>query len=338
MRINSLAASLFLLIIIGGFSCKNKNTGNVSEGEEKPGLAVSVPDFNADSAYSYIVEQVAFGPRVPNTEAHRHCSDYLIAGLKRFGAVVQVQEAILTAYNGDRLNARNIIGSYNPDNPRRILLFAHWDTRPYADHDPNSDKWRVPIDGADDGASGVGVLLEICRQLGGQNPNIGMDVIFFDAEDYGTPRFITENSPEESWCLGSQYWSANPHVTNYRADYGILLDMVGSRNATFFKEATSMEYASQVVEKVWEAARNLGYGKFFFNEPGGGVLDDHTFIIRGRNIPCIDIINYDPESSHRFGTYWHTHDDNLDNIDQTTLKAVGQTVLEVIYKEVENDI
>ena len=174
--------------------------------------------------------------------------------------------------------------------------------------------------------------MEICRQLGMSNSGIGIDVIFFDAEDYGTPRFITANSPKESWCLGSQYWAANPHVINYRAEYGILLDMVGSRNATFFKEMTSMESAPQIVEKVWGAARDLGYGKFFINEEGGGVLDDHTFVIEGRNIPCINIINNDPESSHSFGFYWHTHADDLGNIDRNTLKAVGQTVLEVVYK------
>lgn len=335
MRTNGLIACFLLFIVLSGFSCKNRNTGDTLEKEGKSVLSVSVPHFNADSAYMYVTDQVDFGPRVPGTEAHRDCGDYLIAALKRFGATVQVQEARLTAYNGDRLNARNIIGSYNPDNSRRILLFAHWDTRPYADHDLDPDKWRVPIDGADDGASGVGVLLEVCRQLGMSNPDIGIDVIFFDAEDYGTPRFITENSPRESWCLGSQYWAANPHVADYRAEYGILLDMVGSRNATFFKETTSMESAPQIVEKVWSAARDLGYGKFFFSEKGGEVLDDHTFVIAGRNIPCIDIINYDPESTHRFGAYWHTHDDNLDNIDRNTLKAVGQTVLEVVYKERE---
>lgn len=334
MKKYSLVLILFLSLLMQP-GCKNKDTGTVSNEKEKTTIPVSVPDFNSDSAYAYVVAQVGFGPRVPNTEAHRSCGDYLVAALKRFGATVQVQEAKLTAYNGDRLNARNIIGSYNSDNSRRILLFAHWDTRPYADHDPNPDKWRDPIDGADDGASGVGALLEICRQLDRSNPGIGVDVIFFDAEDYGTPRFITENSTRESWCLGSQYWSTNPHIANYRAEYGILLDMVGSRNATFFKETTSLESAPEIVEKVWDAARNLGYGKYFFNEEGGGVLDDHTFVIEGRNIPCIDIINYDPESTHRFGAYWHTHNDKLDNIDRNTLKAVGQTVLEVVYKEVE---
>ncbi len=332
MQMTGLKASLLLFIFLSCFSCKNRNTGNTLEGEGQSTLSVSVPDFNSDSAYTYVVAQVDFGPRVPNTEAHLHCGDYLVDALKRFGAAVHVQEAKLTAYNRDRLNARNIIGSYNLENSRRILLFAHWDTRPYADHDPDPAKWRVPIDGADDGASGVGVLLEICRQLGMSNPDVGIDVIFFDAEDYGTPRFITANSPKESWCLGSRYWAANPHVINYRAEYGILLDMVGSRNASFFKEMTSMESAPRIVEKVWGAARDLGYGKFFINEEGGGVLDDHTFVIEGRNIPCIDIINNDPESSHSFGSYWHTHADNLDNIDRNTLKAVGQTVLEVVYK------
>ncbi|MDR3251863.1 MAG: M28 family peptidase [Tannerella sp.] len=294
--------------------------------------SVSTPSFDSDSAYYYVNRQVSFGPRVPNTEAHKTCAAYLQSELERFGAKVYAQAAVLTAYNNDKLNAVNIIGSFNPDKKQRILLFAHWDTRPYADHDPDEANYNKHIDGADDGGSGVGVLLEIARQIGMTLPEIGIDIIFFDAEDYGTPEFI-KDSRQDTWCLGSQFWAKNPHVPNYTAQFGILLDMVGAKSAVFYKEYTSVRYASQHVERVWTAARNLGYGKYFINANGGGVIDDHHYVISGRRIPCIDIINYDPNNESGFGSHWHTMNDRMENIDKQTLKAVGQTVLEVIYNK-----
>ena len=292
---------------------------------------MSAPVFNQDSAYTFVERQVQFGPRVPNTEAHKACAQYLSSELDRFGAKIYVQEAVLTAYNGDRLQASNIIGVFNPEQTKRVLLFAHWDSRPYSDRDPDVNNHHKPIDGADDGASGVGVLLEIARQIGIQGIGIGIDIIFFDAEDYGVPDFLNDYSPD-SWCLGSQFWAKNPHVPNYKAEYGILLDMAGSRNATFYKESLSVQYAAPIVERVWSTARNLGYGKFFINASGGFITDDHEYIIKLRSIPCIDIINYNPSTPHGFGSYWHTQQDTMDNIDRETLKAVGQTILEVIYK------
>jgi Zn-dependent M28 family amino/carboxypeptidase len=314
------------------FSCGNKGAADhLAVTNSQP---ETTPAFSADSAYMYVENQVNFGPRVPNTKAHQLCGDYLGAELKHFGAEVYVQEMTLTAYNGTRLQCRNIIGSYEPENKKRILLFAHWDTRPYADWESDPVKQRTPIDGADDGASGVGVLLEIARQLGQHAPGTGVDIIFFDAEDYGVPEFEKATSyMPGSWCLGSQFWAKNPHKPGYKAEYGILLDMVGAHHASFYKESTSMRYAARVVEKVWSTARDLGYGKFFINANGGGVLDDHQFVIEGRGIPSIDIINYDTENEHGFADHWHTHNDTMDNIDKETLKGVGQTILEVIYKE-----
>ncbi|MDR1407144.1 MAG: M28 family peptidase [Tannerella sp.] len=292
----------------------------------------SAPEFNRDSAYAYVARQVAFGPRVPNSTAHAACATWLAGELERFGANIYVQEAVLTAYNDERLEAKNIIGSFRPDEAKRILLFAHWDSRPYSDHDEESAYYK-PIDGADDGASGVGVLLEIARQIGLNDMSIGVDIIFFDAEDYGTPAFVNENKADTWWCLGSQFWAKNPHTPGYKADYGILLDMVGARNATFYKEAASVYRAAPIVEKVWTAARNLGYGRYFIKANGGAITDDHLFVIAGRGIPCIDIIHLKPDSPYGFGAHWHTQHDTMDNIDRETLQAVGQTVLEVIYSE-----
>ena len=321
---------LYILFAAAMISCSQNPSSSSAKVESQPVKQQNVPAFDADSAWVFVENQVKFGPRVPNSEAHVACGNYLTSELKRFGAQVYEQEATLTAYNGTQLKAKNIIGSYNPENSKRVLLFAHWDSRPYADHDKDPANHKKPIDGADDGASGVGVLLEMARQFSIKSPTIGIDIIFFDAEDYGTPEFVKEYK-ENTWCLGAQFWAKNPHVKGYKADFGILLDMVGAKNASFFKEATSMRYAPQIVEEVWSTARDLGYGKFFINAEGGAITDDHQYVILGRNIPCIDIIYTDPESDNGFGPHWHTQNDTMDNIDRETLKAVGQTVLQVVY-------
>lgn len=322
-----------LLVFAFSFmSCGQKQDAdsNVSAEATQVSASTNTPEFDADSAYQYVVNQVDFGPRVPNTKAHKDCGEYLTSELKRFGAKIFVQEAILEAYDGTKLEAKNIIGSYDPEKTKRILLFAHWDSRPYADEDPDEANHYTPIDGADDGASGVGALLEIARQINQKRPEMGVDIIFFDAEDYGT-HTAYKHHKQDTWCLGTQFWTKNPHVPNYKAEYGILLDMVGHKNAVFYKELTSLQFAAPLVERIWETARDLGYGKYFINAKGGAVTDDHQYVISGRNIPSVDIINYDPNTENKFGDYWHTMDDTIDNIDKSTLKAVGQTVLEVIY-------
>jgi hypothetical protein len=319
---------LFLGILF--FSCCSRKSATK---REAPGdTPVTAPSFDADSAYAFVERQVAFGPRVPNTPAHKACAAYLASELERHGALVYVQEALLTAYNGDKLQAKNIIGVFNLDSKKRILLFAHWDSRPYSDHDADEANYHKPVDGADDGGSGVGVLLEIARQTGARPGHTGIDIIFFDAEDYGTPDFV-KTYREHTFCLGSQFWAKNPHIPGYKAEFGILLDMVGHKDAAFYKEALSVYHAAPIVEQVWTAARNLGYGKYFINAKAGGVTDDHLYVISGRNIPCIDIINLKPDSPNGFGAHWHTQNDTMDNIDRNVLKAVGQTVLEIIYNQ-----
>ena len=336
-KMNTIMFRIFYLtLVVMLLSCSNKPAENqtaVTTPEVKrteAAIPTNTPEFNADSAYSYVQRQVDFGPRVPNSAAHKACGDYLAKELERFGAKVYQQNMTVTAYDNTALEARNIIGAFNPEAKQRILLFAHWDSRPYADHDPNPTKHKTAIDGADDGASGVGVLLEIARQIGIKAPNMGIDIIFFDAEDYGTPEFVTEYKPN-TWCLGSQFWAKKPHIPDYTAEFGILLDMVGAKGATFYKEYTSMRYAARYVDLVWNTARKLGYGKFFVNADGGAITDDHQYVIAGRGIPCLDIIHFNPNNDSGFAHYWHTMNDTMENIDRETLKAVGQTVLEVIY-------
>ncbi len=293
---------------------------------------IDIPVFNADSAYFYTDKQVSFGPRVPNTEAHIACGNWLQQKLEKFSDTVYVQTARVRAYDGTILNIRNLIGSFQPEKKNRILLCAHWDTRPWADHDPDPENHFIPFDGANDGASGVGVLLEIARLLSLTDIRVGVDIVFFDAEDYGKHR-LSKDQDQDSWALGSQYWSRNPHRSDYFANYGILLDMVGAYNASFKHEGYSMMYAPNYVRKVWDIAKSQGFDNYFLNTEGGFIIDDHYYINTIRKIPVINIIDQRNDTPHGFFAYWHTLGDNMDAIDPLTLQAVGQTVISVIFQE-----
>lgn len=323
---------IFAIAILLLSSCNISPKEESKQKEESPKKEVQVPLFNADSAYQYVAEQVAFGPRVPNTEAHRTAALYLEQTLKRFTPDVLVQSFQQRAYDGTVLNGKNIIAQFNKDQKKRVLLAAHWDSRPFADHDPDEANHHTAIDGANDGASGVGVLLEIARQMSIQAPDVGVDIVLFDLEDYGVPAFAGEGS-NESWALGSQYWANNPMPMGYTANFGILLDMVGAKNVSFRMEHYSMRYAPHIVKKVWKQAGALGFGSIFLFEEGGYVMDDHIPVNEILQIPMIDIIHYDDSRDSSFFPHWHTVNDNLENIDKESLRIVGETVTHVVYYE-----
>ena len=322
--------NLYLISIILLASCSNDKKTNFSRGENIK-TKISIPNFNSDSSYYFVKKQVDFGPRVISTKAWDECSKYLVDKLNSYNAFVKVQEAPIKTYDGKEHVLRNIIASFSVEKNNRIALFAHWDSRHIADHD--SVNTKQPILGANDGGSGVGVLLEIARNLNNQSPNIGVDIILFDAEDYGQPENSQYPIMNESWCLGSQYWSKNPHIKNYYAKYGILLDMVGGENARFRYESTSAYYASDILKKVWDMAHKIGYSDYFIFKSSPQVMDDHYYINTVIGIPTIDIIEFDPSTKTNFNKHWHTHADNMNNVNRKTLKAVGQTVLNVIYSE-----
>ena len=318
----------FLILFVTIIAC---NTNQDKVVEKKPKIKIEVPNFNSDSAYFFVEQQVNFGPRVISSKAWDNCSKYLTNKLESYNAKVIVQQAPITTYDQKKHTLRNIIGSYSPEKNNRIALFAHWDSRHVADYDTiNTSK---PILGANDGGSGVGVLLEIARNLDLKNPKIGVDIIFFDAEDYGQPENSKFPIMNDSWCLGSQHWSKNPHKQNYFAKYGILLDMVGGKDAEFWQESISSYYASNIIKKVWDVAHNIGYSNFFIYKNSPQIMDDHYYVNTIAGIPTIDIIEYDPFSKTNFNKHWHTHADNMNNVDRKTLKAVGQTVMNVIYSE-----
>ncbi|NMM49812.1 M28 family peptidase [Marinigracilibium pacificum] len=324
--------SLLAFIIILTNSCDTKSGSSEVTREEISNIYV--PEFNSDSAFSFVENQVGFGPRVPGSEAHARCLEYLDGKLTEFGAKVTRQKFSASNNAGESFSFTNIIGVFNPNAQKRILLAAHWDTRIFADKD--STRQAEPIDGANDGASGVAVLLEVARQIVADSlGNVGVDIIFFDAEDNGAAsqnlQLIESGKLFPNWCLGSRYWAQNPHKPNYSAYYGILLDMVGAKNAKFHYELYSKEYAPRILRHVWNIGKELGYSQFFIDRDGAPIEDDHVPIIEHRRFPMIDIIDFDQNLT--FGDYHHTHKDNIDVISKETLKAVGQTVLTVIYRE-----
>lgn len=317
----------FLAILIAGISimaCNTEAPSGKKDGSAEPAVQKELPAVNKDSLYHFVAKQVSFGPRVVNSDGHRACRDWLVEKLRSYGWEVQLQDFQVRAYTGEMLNASNIIASWNPLASRRVLLCAHWDTRHIADYDPDESRRDEPILGADDGGSGVGVLLEMARLIPQQDISSGVDIVLFDAEDYGEDG----GTNSESWALGAQHWSKNLHQPGYRAEFGILLDMVGSKGARFPREGVSMQFAPAVVEKVWRTAKEMGYGHMFINDQDGYITDDHLYVNMNARIPTIDIINR--RANQQFGVHWHTHMDDLNVIDKNTLRSVAKVVQRVV--------
>lgn len=325
-----LSVSMMMFVSCSGPQPKVKPPGTTSAESQ----AIIIPAFNADSAYQYVKIQTEFGPRVPGTSAHSACALWLKKTLLRNTPDVIVQEYKSRVFNGQVFNGQNIIASFNPDAKARIMLCSHWDSRPFADHDADPKKRKEPVMAANDGASGVGILLELARILKENHPKVGVDIIFFDMEDYGPPEDSQTEESNDYWGLGSQYWAKNPHRVDYRARFVILLDMVGAADARFRQEGFSMYYAPDKVKKVWDIAASLGYQDYFLNEKGGYINDDHYFINEILKVPAIDIIHLDPSSSNgSFYEYWHTTGDTFDKIDKETLRVVGEVITKVVFTE-----
>lgn len=309
----------------------NNTSTTDTTGKTTVSKKLTVPNFNADSAYNFVAHQVAMGPRNPGSKAQKQCADWMQQKLKSFCDTVYRQQTTVKGGDGKILPCINLIGTINPKATKRILLLTHWDSRAWADQD-TKDKDK-PILAADDAGSGVAVLLELARQIQTQKitENLGIDILLTDVEDYGRTEW-----GDNSYCLGTQYWAAHPHIAGYHADFGILLDMVGAKAASFPLEMTSMQYAPDVQENVYHAAARAGFSSYFPFTQGGGVTDDHKFVNEIIHIPTIDIINISTSTQTGFKPHWHTHQDNMDIIDKATLEAVGQTLLQVIYETAQN--
>jgi len=318
---------LFITLIFLFSSCESKDTSGLQFSDK----GRSVPEFSADSAFQFIEAQVNFGPRVPNTYGHIETRKYLESKFRSYAGSGSVfsQEFEKPGYSGNSLKMANIIAAFNTSSPDRIMLAAHWDTRPRADED--TARTADYILGADDGGSGVGVLVELARIFSENQPPIGVDIVLFDGEDYGTQGDLA------NYFLGSKYWSLNPPVQGYSPRFGILLDMVGAKNAEFPKERYSMAYAPNLVNEIWEIASQKGYESYFLNEDGVAIQDDHKIVNENTDIPFIDIIHhYNSAEGGKsvFPSHWHTHQDDMPIIGKETLQAVGDVLLELIYNRI----
>ena len=336
-----LAALAGLLFLTG---CPDRKPVETADSGAAAALKLrKAPVFNADSAYAFTAKQVAYGPRVPNSKAHIATGDWLVAKLKGYGLKVMQQPFEAMTFDGTNIHARNIIAQYQPTAARRVAIFGHWDTRPFADDEKDPKKKNAPMDGASDGASAVAVALEMARVLSQQPdslaPNVGVDFIFFDAEDWGhdetTQKDLKnqlEGSDTDSWCLGSQYWAKNLLPAGYKAEYGVLLDMVGAKGASFTREETSRTKARAALDKIWNTAAQLGYSDFFRFQDTGGITDDHVYTNRA-GIPTLDIYDHPTYGDSYFPAYHHATTDNMSIIDRKPMKAVGQTLMQVLYQE-----
>ena len=291
--------------------------------------------FSADSAYAYIAQQLAFGARVPGSQAHEACGDWLVSELARHGAQVKNQHGTMTNYAGQPQAIRNIVAILEGNTSDAVLLCAHWDCRPWSDEEELYEHRFEPVMGANDGASGVGVILEMVRQLtlrkakGEFIPTV--QVVFFDCEDMGTPNHYTGVQRDNTWCLGSQFWAKEYKSSTVNCQYGVLLDMVGDPSATFPKEYFSMQYAGGYMEQLWRTAQRLGYGRYFVQQATYyPITDDHYYVSTIAGIPCVDIIDYKTNTETGFAEWWHTQHDDIQNINKQTLQAVGETVLTTI--------
>lgn len=325
-NISWIILSLGLLLM---WSCKTDpkpSTSTVPAPSAKP---IQIPAFNQDSAYVFIEKQLSFGVRVPGTPGHKACKDWFVKKFERYGATVIEQDFTASIFNGENWPSTNIIAQINPEHKQRIILSAHWDSRFIAEMDPDSKKKKMPIPGADDGGSGTAVLIEIARILQKNPIDMGVDIILWDAEDQGDP----SGTVKHSWCLGSQYWSRKKHKKNYRAKWGINLDMIGAKNPRFALDEVSKHYAGQLQNKVWSLAQNMGYSDMFVTEDSGMLTDDHLYVNQIAKIPMIDIINQPKGSKTSFMGCWHTHCDDISVINKRSLRVVGQVVTATIFKE-----
>lgn len=314
------------LLVLAG--CKHKKDKAVPPLAAVDYTQVMAPVFSADSAYAFAEDQVAFGSRTPGSEAWARCADYIAQRMDRWCDTVVVQPFKTTLWNGDAVQGRNIVASLSPEKEKRVMLAAHWDSRQWADHDPDEAKLRLPVPGANDGASGAAVLMEMARVMAAMPPSVGVDFIFFDMEDQGQPEWA-DSYEDNTWCKGSQYWARNRHVPYYSAVYGILFDMVGTDNPRYTKEQVSRYYAPGLTDKVWNVAAALGFGNVFVAQNTDPILDDHLYVNQIANIPMVDIVQN--SGTTNFFTHWHTTTDNMDHLNRETMRTVATVAMKTIY-------
>jgi len=318
---------LATLMLVSCLSCSREQPrpAQVDRLPQHPPLpmnSIAIPEFDGKDAFAFLLRQTSFGPRNPGSAGHSNCLEYLGTTLRGFADNVKLQDFVRQGYDGEHLQLTNIIASFRPGMTSRILLCAHWDTRPRAEHDQNKSLRNQPIIGANDGASAVAVLLEIASLLKNAPPPIGVDIILFDGEDYG------KEGDTDMYLLGSRYFASNLE-RGYTPRFGILLDMVGDSFLEIPREGNSMRFAPDIMNLVWNKARELGVTQFL-DAPGEEVMDDHLPLNQA-GIKTIDLIDFDyPDQTNR---YWHTHQDVPDHCSAESLEAVGVVITNVLFSQ-----
>lgn len=316
-------SKIFLLLAVICLSCNQKNNEQHSRSTQQPvkTMATTIPSFDGTSAYSFLTAQTNFGPRNPSSIGHHECLNYLTKELENYADTVRLQHFTRQGYN-ETLRLTNIIASFKPETASRILLLAHWDTRPRAEQDPDAAKRNKPIIGANDGASGVAVLLELARILKNNPPPIGIDILLTDGEDYG---FADQDGNDDMYFLGARYF-AKTKPAGYNPRFGILLDMIGDADLQIPMEQFSMKYAPQIVDQIWNVADEIGIPQFV-RVPGEAVSDDHI-PLNEAGIPTIDLIDFQYP-------HWHTTHDTPDKCSPQSLEAVGKVLTTFIFTKLQ---
>ena len=291
--------------------------------------------FKGDSALAYTRAQLAFGPRVPGTAAHRRAGDWIVAQMRTRADSVEVQSWKHVTARGDTLPLRNIIAHFKPALQQRVLYLTHWDTRPTADQDRNLGARQRPIPGANDGAAGVGLFVALADAMKKTPPNVGVDLLFVDGEDYGTFDNWEDTTKNKDVMIGSQYFARTMPPT-YKPMFGILFDMIGDKSLQIYQETHSVEAAPEVVTRVWAAAKDLGYGKYFIAEVKGPITDDHLPLIR-KGLRVIDLIDIDyctegVDCGNDERNLHHTMQDTIDHVSAKSLQIVGDVALTLVTK------
>jgi len=298
-----------LLILLLGACQARAGAGSGGSG------AKASREFNASTAFTYLQQQMAFGPRIPNTPGHEKMGDWLLTTLRARADTVSVQEFRWVTKKGANLRLRNFFARFRPQAADRVLFLAHWDTRPFADKSQNLGQQRMPVPGANDGASGVAVLLGLADVLKATPPTIGVDLLFVDGEDYGDFNDSTET------LIGARYFAKHQPAA-YTTLYAVLFDMVGDKDLQFYQEGYSMAAAPEVVQRVWQTADRLGYSKVFIPRAGQTLIDDHV-PLQQAGIRTIDVIDFD-------FPYHHTTEDTIDKVSAESLQIVGDVAVALV--------
>jgi len=317
---NAISTFIFLLILFTG--CEQRSSEKpITQQQSAKKMIKQFPAFNGKNAYDYLLKQTNFGPRNPNSTGHQQCLQFLENELKKYAAKVTLQSFSYQGYN-ETIHLTNVFAQFKPELQQRILLLAHWDTRPRAEEDADPKKQNLPIIGANDGASGVAVLLELARLFKNSPPSIGVDILFTDGEDYGSS---SKDGNTDLYFLGAKHF-AKTKSDSYTPEYGILLDMIGDRDLQIPMEQHSMRFAPRLMDIIWTTAEEVGVTNFIGN-PGEQVSDDHL-ALNEVGIPTIDLIDFQYP-------HWHTHQDTPDKCSSESLEAVGKVLSAVIYTKLQ---